>query len=104
MQPFAIDGSGGCLPSAPQRAGYCRLGKSFQKLLARVRQDFVAELGKKFSGRVVEISMRHSGIRFSLPSEKSLYVSAVLFQESPGAILRMALKVNEEAIFFPLHE
>src|ERR1700722_3685041 len=104
MQPLAIDGRGGCLPSAPQRAGNCRLGKFFQELLAWVRYDFVFKLEKKLSGRIVEISVRHSGIGFSLPPEKSLYVSAVLFQQSPGAVLRVPLKVNEEAIFFLLHE
>src|ERR1700729_502225 len=100
MQPLAIDGSPGCLPSAQQRAGNCRVRKFFQELLARVRYHFVPKLGKKLSGRIVEISMRHSGIGFSLPSEKSFYVSAVLFQQSPGAVLRVPLKVNEEAIFF----
>ena len=104
MQPVAVNGSRRSLPSTPQRFGDLRLRKTCHEVLAPIGNNSNFESSQKFSGRTIEISVRHCRIRLPFPPQKPLDVSPVFFEQSPRAVLRMTLEMHEEAVFPFLHK
>src|SRR5215470_3556371 len=92
------------MPGLAQVAGNTSFGKDLHHFFTNIGHGALAKISKLFRGPFIEVAVRHRRIRFSLFSQESFDVSSIFLHQRQRAVLRMALKVYEQASAFLLDE
>src|SRR5436853_3984769 len=104
LQPAPIKRRCGCLPCLLQRVNSRCFRERRKKFLSSIRSSYFPKGVQKIGGDRVKIPQGQRRIRLSFAAQKPLDISAVLLQERAGFILRMALKMNHQALLPLLHK